>query len=324
MHVALFLAVPLRTVTSRYLLPALLLQNDWVVAHCLSLHSSTRTRRRRSSSTIMPPSWTTFGGPNDGSSITPTVQSLFRNKYTTHLQWRQRQDNYSSSSGDSDDADDNTPRDVEKRIRLPNLKYGYRTVPLEWEEIVYAVQHDIALLSRSVTQQQDYEIYKRDLVMGRDNQWQSVLDHVLCTKFPHIFQPILVVATASDAAAAEEEPPLKDHCDDRQNDRRQRRAHPSLEEALAALSTEATTTTTNTALRRNDFPYYMADGLEHWVLWKLGGPCSEKDVERAQQELVDQHDMDPNYMIHWVNPPNLQSLPAIDHVHIIGRRVKME
>ena len=162
-----------------------------------------------------------FGDPND------VVLPLFRNKYTTYLQWRQQQDNYSStSSGDSDDADDNTPRDVEKRIRLPNLKYGYRTVPLEWEEIVYAVQHDIALLSRSVTQQQDYEIYKRDLVMGRDNQWQSVLDHVLCTKFPHIFQPILVLATASDAAAASEEEPQQPEeiCDDRQNGRRQRRA----------------------------------------------------------------------------------------------------
>ena len=199
--------------------------------------------------------------------------------------------------------------DADQRIRLPNLKYGYRTVPLEWDEIVYAVEHDIALLSRSVTQQRDYEIYRRDLRLRHG--WQTVLDHVLCTKFPNIFQ----IAAVKQVDANGEARGLL------------RRAHPSLEDAKAAIAhdptqsnqtlTEANTTTT--ALVRNDFPYYMADGLEHWVLWKLGGPCSNEDVARAKQELVSKHQMDATNMIHWVNPPNLQSLPAIDHVHIIGR-----
>ena len=292
----------------------------------------------------MPPSWTTFGGPNDGSSITPTVQSLFRNKYTTHLQWRQRQHNHDSADAEDFDyvnEEDTTTtqpplEDVEqqKRIRLPNLKYGYRTVPLEWDEIVYAVNYDLARLSRSVTQQRDYEIYKRDLLQRE--QWQSVLDHVLCTKFPHIFRPITVPVTVDTAGVnivsapvvEEEEEPQQapdDPGSEPQIGRHQQRAHPTLKEALAALAlSPATTTTKTTALLRNDFPYYMADGLEHWVLWKLGGPCSGDDVTRAQQELADQHGLDPNYMIHWVNPPQLQSLPAIDHVHIIGRRRKVD
>jgi len=213
------------------------------------------------------------------------------NKYeyaTTAIQWRERQHEDEDgviSSSSSDDED--------KRIRLPNLKYGYRTVPLEWDEIVFAVEHDMALLSRSVTQQRDYEIYKRDLL----HKWNSVMDHVICTKFPDTFQAVQ---------------------DD--NDGRLR-AHPPLAEAAAAASSR---NSSQTALVPNDFPYYMADGLEHWVLWKLGGPCSDEDVAQAKRDLVREHGWDAHQMIHWVNPPNLQSLPAIDHVHLIGVRTKQE
>lgn len=220
--------------------------------------------------------------------MAPHQHDRIANKYeyaTTAIKWRERQ-HEEDEAIDSDDED--------KRIRLPNLKYGYRTVPLEWEEIVYAVENDMALLSRSVTQQRDYEIYKRDLL----REWSSVLDHVISTKFPETFQ-----AVPDDAADG------------------RLRAHPPLAEAAAAASSS---NSFQTALVPNDFPYYMANGLEHWVLWKLGGPCSDEDVARAKQELVREHGLDANQIIHWVNPPNLQSLPAIDHVHIIGVAAKQE
>ena len=68
---------------------------------------------------------------------------------------------------------------------------------------------------------------------------------------------------------------------------------------------------------RNDFPYYLDDGIEHWVLWKLGGDCTEADIDQAREEIrtaigaVD--------FLHWINPPHLKSLPEIDHVHFLCR-----
>lgn len=123
--------------------------------------------------------------------------------------------NDESSSSDDDD----------KRIRLPILKYGYRTEPLEWGELVdiIQVQQDLAKLSRSVEQQRDYEIYRRDLLQ----QWLSVMDHVLVTKFPNIFEERF------DSA------------------KERYYAYPPLAEVVSTKGI------TETVLVENDFPYYM-------------------------------------------------------------------
>ena len=66
-------------------------------------------------------------------------------------------------------------------IQLPVLEYGYRTKPLEWEELVQiiAVEQNFAKLSRNSKQQLEYEIFKRDL----NSQWTSIYDFILCNKF---------------------------------------------------------------------------------------------------------------------------------------------
>jgi hypothetical protein len=187
-------------------------------------------------------------------------------------------------SYDSDSGDSATSKDDQKRIRLPIVKYGYRTEPLEWDELVdiLLVQKDIAKMSRSVEQQRDYEIYKRDLL----REWSSVIDHVLCEKFPEVFEKRFDTTTKLYAA------------------------YPSLEEfAVSGCPV-------HTALVQNDFPYYTADGVEHWVLWKLGGSCSDQDIGEAKLQLRDRFGDD---MLHWINPPHLKSLPEIDHVHILGK-----
>ena len=213
------------------------------------------------------------------SSSSPGTTTTPNKKYTLH--WREQDDSDASSSDDED-----------KRIRLPNLKYGYRTEPFAWEELFQVIQgepRDLAKLSRSVTQQRDYEIYKRDLLQ----KWVSVMDHVLCAKFPEIFSP---VPQADGRFVAD--PPLTEAS-------QKHAQNPKM------------------ALFPNDFPYYMVPGLEHWVLWKLGddGPCREEEIEQAKAELVRSRNMDPLKILHWVNPPNLQSLPSIDHVHIIGEAI---
>jgi hypothetical protein len=94
-----------------------------------------------------------------------------------------------------------------------------------------------------------------------------------------------------------------------------------------------------TIVLRNDFPYYTAENIHHYVLWKLHGICSDEDIAQAkedvkqEQELGDYVENDDNCgggssadenrqavvvdCLHWVNLPHLKSLPDIDHVHIL-------
>jgi len=178
----------------------------------------------------------------------------------------------SLSSCSSDDSD--------KRIQLPVLEYGYRTVPLDWPELIQIIQVEncLAKLSRSVEQQRDYEVYRRDL----KRHWVSIYDHILVTKFGREQR------TDSDGLYY---------------------AYPPLAEVIEVKK----------SVVRNDFPYYMADGVEHWVLWKLGADCTLTDIDEAKQEIGERLG-DVIDFIHWVNPPHLKSLPDIDHVHILCRR----
>ena len=180
----------------------------------------------------------------------------------------------SCSSSASDDSD--------KRIQLPVLQYGYRTVPLDWPELVQIIliEKCLAKLSRSVEQQRDYEIYRRDL----KRHWKSIYDHILVTKFG-----------------------------------REQRTDPKdgLYYAYPPLSSDIKEV--KKCVVHNDFPYYMADGVEHWVLWKLGADCTLNDIDDAKQEIGERLGDVVDFM-HWVNPPHLKSLPDIDHVHILCRR----
>jgi hypothetical protein len=62
-----------------------------------------------------------------------------------------------------------------------------------------------------------------------------------------------------------------------------------------------------------------ADNALFLIRWKFGGECSERDRLEAEQELQETL-KDVVDFIHWVNPPALQSLPEIDHVHILVLR----
>ncbi|GFH56130.1 hypothetical protein CTEN210_12605 [Chaetoceros tenuissimus] len=82
-----------------------------------------------------------------------------------------------------------------------------------------------------------------------------------------------------------------------------------------------------TRLHRNEFPYYICDGIEHWCLWKLGGVVTEKEVDIAIEELKLRMKKDGNGQLEdvlsWTNPPHLQSVPDIDHAHILCLRTKL-
>ena len=70
----------------------------------------------------------------------------------------------------------------------------------------------------------------------------------------------------------------------------------------------------------NDFPYYFATDVEHWILWKLGGGgISTQEIDAAKEDLREKLGDDVVDTLHWVNPPALKSIPEIDHVHILIR-----
>ena len=84
---------------------------------------------------------------------------------------------------------------------------------------------------------------------------------------------------------------------------------------------------TQIVLSLNDFPYYFEAGVEHWVVWKLGDPISTIDIENGKMEILREVGCsnvdfinDTSVFLHWLNPPELKSLPDVDHIHILFRR----
>jgi hypothetical protein len=168
---------------------------------------------------------------------------------------------------------------IDARVQIPAHTRGYRILPFSWEELDRIIQadDDLSSLSRSVETQYDYEISKL-LVM---QVWYSVYDHILCSKFdfPSKLDP---------------------------------------DSGLRKSRTEDVgTAQSHRALLPNDFPYFVQEPIQHWVLWKFGDDvCNTEDVDWAKAEL--QERIGPvREFLHWINPPHLKSIPDIDHVHIL-------
>lgn len=171
------------------------------------------------------------------------------------------------------------------RLQMPRHPHGFRVFPFQWDELRDIVEQDLSLLCRSVPQQYEYEVYKVYL----QKHWQSTYDHILCKFFG---VPVQVDNESGESNSTT--------C-------HQRRAIP-LEELPVNFP--------KVALLPNDFPYYVAPPIQHWVLWVLGRPCTEDDVEWAKLQLHSEIGPVQDF-IHWINPPHLQSIPDIDHVHIL-------
>lgn len=184
--------------------------------------------------------------------------------------------NDTSSSSSSSQEDD---------IVLPTLKYGYRTEPLDWPELVQIinVEHNLDKLARTEEQQRAYMSYMRKL----KQEWKSVMDFVVCSKFD--------LERRKDNVSG------------------LWYAHPPVNQVSGIHS----------RLVKNDFPYYFQDNIEHWVLWKLGEDCSSLDIEQAKQTLEKQMG-DVMDTLHWINPPRLKSLPEVDHAHILVLRQQQQ
>lgn len=159
--------------------------------------------------------------------------------------------------------------------------------PRSWKELIKIIQIDQAFdqLSRSPAIQKKYDEFRVYL----QQEWRSIHDYILCDK--------LGVERCRDPKNAL-------WCAD--------------DFHIAAMKERGVV-----ALRRNDFPYFVEDSIEHWVLWKLGkGSPTVEEIDAACDTLNEALEVltgDPTDFIHWTNPPGLQSLPNIAHVHILYR-----
>jgi hypothetical protein len=168
-------------------------------------------------------------------------------------------------------------------VVLPTLKYGFRDDPAPWTELVRIIKDDdIAHLARSESQQREYEIFRYYL----KRHYQSIVDFVLCTKFG--------VPKRWNA----------------QTELWQRASHHDDEDDCNKNGENSE----KMVLVPNDFPYSMQPGIIHYILWKRT-KIAPTDIEVATDELKKQ--LSAEDIVYWVNPPNLKSLPEIDHVHFL-------
>lgn len=66
----------------------------------------------------------------------------------------------------------------------------------------------------------------------------------------------------------------------------------------------------------NEFPYWVADGIQHWVLWSAAGPLSAEEIRVA---VTAQRPVGVRHAYWFENPPAAKTIPGIWHVHVFLR-----
>lgn len=157
------------------------------------------------------------------------------------------------------------------------------TKPFSWEELKWIVQHgDPTMHSRSMEVQGKYLLHSRQV----KNMWGSMNDYILYSKFG--FDKVLDEENTGKYVSK-----------------------PSLQELKIDKRVEK-------RLLRNEYPYYVSEGIEHWCLWKLGGKVEACDIDMAVEQMKKNDDYEQ--VLAWVNPAHLQSIPDIDHAHLLCLR----
>ena len=184
-----------------------------------------------------------------------------------------------------------TPEEI-----IASLGPGGRTIasePFTWEQLQEIVNNgDPTMHSRSMEVQESYVLHSREI----KNDWRSMNDYILYSKFgfgKNVDESGKFIS------------------------------NPTLEEAKLDKRVEM-------KLLLNEYPYFVCPGIEHWCLWKLGGQVEDVEVNWAVQELMNIMTEDDNKgvsdaaslqdVLTWVNPPHLQSIPDIDHAHLLCLR----
>ncbi len=88
-------------------------------------------------------------------------------------------------------------------------------------------------------------------------------------------------------------------------------------------------------VQKNDYPYYLATDLEHWIIWDI----KQKDWNKTKLDFYGQIRKCDNYHDHasvlaqfsmanqvnwwereyWINPPQFRSISDIPHIHLVKK-----
>ena len=206
-----------------------------------------------------------------------------------------------------------------------------RVTPLTWPELKAIVNShepggELYKLARNKDRQNTYRAFREQI----NDEWESIYDYLLCEKFGFDWAWSDVKNT-----------PIKDDTNNASDGsvipRRKKQSKPTFQEYMNNVDSDNEYDTLKLCI--NDFPYYYLPGIQHWILWKLGGELpTSTELANAKKEILKestshlQHDPtqgllkgnameriinDDEVFLHWINPPHLRSLPGIDHVHIL-------
>eukprot|EP00581_Thalassiosira_minuscula_P032694 CAMPEP_0183777572 /NCGR_PEP_ID=MMETSP0739-20130205/49376_1 /TAXON_ID=385413 /ORGANISM="Thalassiosira miniscula, Strain CCMP1093" /LENGTH=201 /DNA_ID=CAMNT_0026019733 /DNA_START=40 /DNA_END=642 /DNA_ORIENTATION=+ len=151
-----------------------------------------------------------------------------------------------------------------------------RRTPLSWEELETIILspnvEDLSKLARNEEQTKTYR--KRRAEIKHD--WVSIYDYLLCTKFDFGW------------VWADVPPESSGGRDQNNLQHRQKRSTPAFEEILNDQKRPEHEKEHGLKLKLciNDFPYYLAPGIEHFVLWKLGGDVTPDEIVKAKLDIL--------------------------------------
>jgi Protein of unknown function (DUF3605) len=166
-------------------------------------------------------------------------------------------------------------------VTLPTLEYGYRTTKLTWDELQQIISQ----------QQQQQHISKLSRSVAQQREYE-IFRHHMKQQYTSSLDFLLISKFGIGVQSAQQFP---------------YRAAQSLAEMKEPM----------TRLVPNDFPYYVQDGIHHYIFWKTKEPITEEEISSVKDTL--RKDYGAIDILHWINPPALQSLPEIDHVHFLFR-----
>ena len=196
--------------------------------------------------------------------------------------------------------------ELNKQQQGDSLIHRQRQTPLSWDELrnIILVKKDLSLLARSREQTNTYRKCRATI----NNEWVSIYDYLLCTKFG--FDWVYAEDNETDADVSSPK------------DKRKKRSNPTFQQYLQQHESSTTTTQPQLKLCLNDFPYYFEPGIHHYVLWKLGGVVTDDEITQAKKDILCQAhtsvvgiDKDHEVFLHWVNPPHLKNIYYIAAVY---------
>jgi hypothetical protein len=73
-------------------------------------------------------------------------------------------------------------------------------------------------------------------------------------------------------------------------------------------------------LTPNDFPYYLVNGIQHWLIWC--DPIPKEPIKIIEQILNKEFPCEKYDRLSFINPPRLRSVSDVFHAHIFIREIK--